>query len=116
MRVVAENIANADTTAESVNGDPYRRKTVTFKNVVDRTLGVRRVKVDRIGLDSSEFTQKYDPGHPAADTKGFVRTPNVKAMVEMMDMKEAHRSYEANLSVIQAARTMLQKTVELLRN
>ncbi|MDX1485994.1 MAG: flagellar basal body rod protein FlgC [Alphaproteobacteria bacterium] len=114
MRVVAENLSNADT-APDVNGEPYRRKLVTFRNVLDRTLGIPTVRVGRIAADATEFERKYDPGHPAADDRGYVKMPNVKTMIEMMDLKEAQRSFEANLSVIQAARSMLQKTIDLLR-
>ncbi len=115
MRVVAENLANADTRPDKPGMDPYRRKVITFKNTLDRALGVDRVKVDRIRADRTEFDKKYDPGHPAADEKGYVQVPNVKTMIEMMDLKEAQRSFEANLTVIQAAKSMLQKTIELLR-
>lgn len=115
MRVVAENLANADTASENANGEPYRRKMVTFKNVLDRSTGVYRLRVDRIITDRTEFERKYDPGHPAADDRGYVTMPNVTTMIELMDMKQAQRSFEANLSVIQAAKTMLQKTIDLLR-
>ena len=115
MRVVAENLANADTAPENVNDEPYRRKMVTFKNVLDRTMGVYKIRVDRITTDRTEFERKYDPGHPAADDRGYVTMPNVKTMIELMDMKQAQRSFEANLSVIQAAKAMLQKTIDLLR-
>lgn len=115
MRVVAENLANADTAPENANGEPYRRKMVTFKNVLDRSTGVYRLRVDRIITDRTEFERKYDPGHPAADDRGYVTMPNVRTMIELMDMKQAQRSFEANLSVIQAAKTMLQKTIDLLR-
>lgn len=115
MRVVAENLANADTRPDKPGVAPYRRKLITFKNVLDRKLGVKRVEVGRIKTDRTEFEKKYDPGHPAADEKGYVQVPNVKAMIEVMDMKEAQRSFEANLTVIQAAKSMLQKTIDLLR-
>ncbi|MCZ6494572.1 MAG: flagellar basal body rod protein FlgC [Alphaproteobacteria bacterium] len=115
MRVVAENLANADTAPENVKSEPYRRKMVTFKNVLDRTMGVYKIRVDRIITDRTEFERKYDPGHPAADDRGYVTMPNVKTMIELMDMKQAQRSFEANLSVIQAAKAMLQKTIDLLR-
>ncbi|MDH3241511.1 MAG: flagellar basal body rod protein FlgC [Alphaproteobacteria bacterium] len=115
MRVVAENLANADTRPEKPGEDPYRRKVITFKNTLDSELGIDRVRVDRIRADRTEFEKKYDPGHPAADEKGYVQVPNVKAMIEMMDLKEAQRSFEANLTVIQAAKSMLQKTIDLLR-
>jgi flagellar basal-body rod protein FlgC len=115
MRVVAENLANSDNMAAEATGDPYRRKVVTFKNVLDRTMGLKSISIDRIHTDQSQFERKYDPGHPAADAQGYISMPNVKSMIEMMDMKQAQRSYEANLGVIQAAKTMLQKTIDLLR-
>lgn len=115
MRVISENLANADNMPAESGGDPYRRKLVTFKNVLDRALGITKVTVDRILPDKSAFERKYDPGHPAADSKGFVSMPNVNSMIELMDMKQAQRTYEANLNVIQAAKSMLQKTVDLLR-
>lgn len=115
MRVVAENLANADSSPPNPEVDPYRRKTIAFRNLLDRSLGVNKVQVDRIVPDNRGFEQKYDPGHPAADAQGFVKMPNVKTMIEMMDMKQAQRSYEANLNVIQAAKSMLQKTIDLLR-
>jgi flagellar basal-body rod protein FlgC len=115
MRVVAENLANADTRPDKPGIEPYRRKLITFKNTLDRALGIERVGVDRIRTDRTEFEKKYDPGHPAADERGYVQVPNVKSMIEIMDMKEAQRSFEANLTVIQAAKSMLQKTIDLLR-
>ncbi len=115
MRVVAENLANAGTAAGAAGGEPYRRKVVTFKNVLDKATGVITVKVNSITTDKSALERKYDPGHPAADESGYVTLPNVKTMIEMMDMKQAQRSFEANLSIIQAAKTMLQKTIDLLR-
>lgn len=115
MRIVAENMANADNMPTEPGGDPYRRKLVTFRNALDRTLGLKTVKVDRVFTDSQQFERKYDPGHPSADAQGFVKLPNVKSMIEMMDMNQAQRSYEANLGVVQAAKNMLQKTIDLLR-
>ena len=115
LRVVAENLANAGTTAETENGLPYRRQVVTFRNVLDRELGVNRVDVHQIVGDPSAFSQRHQPGHPSADAGGYVLYPNVNTMVEMMDMREAQRSYEANLNVLETARRMLAGTVELLR-
>lgn len=115
MRVVAENLANADSMPTNAETEPYRRKTVSFRNILDRDLGVNKVELDRIGKDTKAFERKYDPGHPAADAKGYVLMPNVKTMIELMDMKQAQRSYEANLNVIQTAKSMLQKTIDLLR-
>ncbi len=115
LRVISENIANVDSVSEVPGGDPYRRKTITFKNALDREMGVNLVKVKKVGLDPSEFTRKYDPGNPAADKSGYVKLPNVNALIEMNDMREAQRSYEANLKVIEVSRGMLQRTIDLLR-
>jgi flagellar basal-body rod protein FlgC len=115
LRVVAENLANADSVAEVAGGDPYRRKTITFRNALDRALGMETVQVDKVGTDRSDFRLKYDPGNPAADAKGYVKLPNVNSLIEMTDMREAQRSYEANLRAIEVARTMLQRTIDLLR-
>ncbi|HTI88770.1 MAG TPA: flagellar basal body rod protein FlgC [Alphaproteobacteria bacterium] len=116
MRVVAENIANADTVSDKPGGDPYRRKLVTFKNALDRVLGTNLVKTNGIVTDKTDFQRKYDPGNPAADADGFVLTSNVKPLIEMMDLREAQRSYEANLSVVDASRTMLLRTIDVLRS
>ena len=115
LRVIAENIANANSTAQTPGGEPYRRKLVTFENVLDHAIGVETVRVDSIVADRSSFSRRFEPGHPAADEDGYVLTPNVNSLMEMADMREAQRSYEANLKAIEAARTMIQKTVELLR-
>lgn len=114
MRVIAENVANANTLPEKPGEQPYRRKVVTFKNELDRETGARTVAVDRVREDRSDFGRRYDPGHPAADKEGYVRTPNVKSMVEMMDMRRAQRSYEANLSVIRTSRTIVQDLLGVL--
>lgn len=115
LRVVAENLANADSVAEQPGDDPYRRKTITFRNEMDRALGLETVQVDKVGVDRSDFRMKYDPGNPAADDKGYVKLPNVNTLIEMTDMREAQRSYEANLKAIEVARGMLQRTIDLLR-
>jgi flagellar basal-body rod protein FlgC len=115
LRVVAENLANADSVAEVAGGDPYRRKTISFKNQLDRELGMETVQVSKVGEDPSDFRMKYDPGNPAADTKGYVKLPNVNSLIEMSDMREAQRSYEANLKAIEVARSMLQRTIDLIR-
>ncbi len=115
LRVIAENVANADSAAESPGAEPYRRKVVTFSNLLDRELGFERVEVKDITLDRSDFGRRFEPGHPAADPQGYIRTPNVNALLEVADMREAQRSYEANLKVIQSARTMLQQTIDILR-
>ncbi|WP_119301956.1 flagellar basal body rod protein FlgC [Dongia deserti] len=115
LRVVAENIANANSVSEVPGGDPYRRKTISFKNALDRELGMATVQVSKVGVDTSDFRMKYDPGNPAADAKGYVKLPNVNSLIEMSDMREAQRSYEANLRAIEVARTMLQRTIDLIR-
>jgi flagellar basal-body rod protein FlgC len=115
LRVISENIANVDSVSEVPGGDPYRRKTITFQNALDREMGVNLVKVRKVGLDPSEFTRKYDPSNPAADKSGYVKLPNVNSLIEMNDMREAQRSYEANLKVIEVSRGMLQRTIDLLR-
>lgn len=115
LRVIAENLANQDTTGSKPGADPYRRKTVTFGNTLDRQLGAQTVQVKNIGVDDSEFPQRYDPSNPAADDKGYVKLSNVNGLVEVMDMHEAERSYNANLAVMQSTRSMLSRTIELLK-
>jgi flagellar basal-body rod protein FlgC len=115
MRVIAENIANADSTAPRAGGNPYRRKIATFHTEVDRAIEAQTVGMGRVQLDQTDFRTKYEPGHPAADRNGYVKYPNVNAMVEMTDMREAQRSYEANLNVIGATRRMIQRTIDLLK-
>ena len=115
LRVITENIANANTTADAPGADPYRRQTITFKNELDRELGVNKVEVDDINVDRSDFRLEYNPGHPAADENGYVRMPNVNTLIEMMDAREAQRSYEANLGMIEQSRTMVLRTIDLLR-
>lgn len=115
LKVTAENIANADSVSTVPGGKPYQRKTVTFKNVLDRELGVNVVKVDKVGNDSSPFLQEYEPGHPAADKDGYVLKPNVNTMFEAMDMREAQRSYEANLNAIDISKSMISRTLDLMR-
>jgi flagellar basal-body rod protein FlgC len=115
LRVIAENLANQDTTGSSRGADPYRRKTITFENRLDRQLGSLAVRVKQIGRDNSDFTLRYDPSNPAASADGYVKLPNVNSMVELMDMREAERSYSANLSVMQATRGMLTRTIDLLK-
>ena len=115
LRVVAENLANADSVSELAGGDPYRRKTISFKNQLDRELGMETVQVSKVGEDPSDFRMKYDPGNPAADAKGYVKLPNVNSLIEMSDMREAQRSYEANLRAIEVASSMLQRTIDQIR-
>jgi flagellar basal-body rod protein FlgC len=114
MRVISENIANAETTGKTAGQAPYQRKVVTFKSLLDKVSGQREVSVDKVMGDKSDFIMKYDPGHPAADKNGYVRMPNVNPLIEMMDMREAQRSYEANLGVIDMAKGMLMRTLDLL--
>ncbi len=115
LRIISENIANAGSTALTPNGEPYRRKLVTFGTTLNRELGTELVDVQKVSRDPSDFGLRYQPGHPAADASGYVKTANVNTLIEMTDMREAQRSYEANLRVMQAARTMLQRTIDLLR-
>jgi flagellar basal-body rod protein FlgC len=115
MRVVSENLANADSLPTSPDSAPYRRKTISFRNVLDRANGADMVKVNKIEVDRSEFNKKYDPKHPAADSSGYVLAPNVNPLIELMDMREAQRSYEANLNVISVSNTMLSQTVNMLK-
>ena len=115
MRVIAENLANAESTAQRPGGDPYRRKIPTFRTEMDRALSVNMVALGRTRPDQSDFRLKHDPGHPAADANGNVKYPNVNSLVESTDMREAQRSYEANLNVIGATRRMIQRTIEILR-
>jgi len=115
MRVIAENLANADSTANTPGGDPYRRKIPTFTNSFNRELDATVVQLGRIRPDQSEFRTRFDPSHPAADDKGEVKLPNVNSLVEQMDMREAQRSYEANLNLVSATRRMITRTIEILR-
>ena len=115
LRVIAENLANQDTTGSSPGADPYRRKTVTFAQTLDPSIGIPTVSVKKIGADMSDFTLKYDPSHPAANAQGYVKMPNVNSFVELMDMREAERSYSANLNVMQVTRSMLTRTIDLLK-
>ncbi|MGK7862243.1 flagellar basal body rod protein FlgC [Falsiroseomonas sp. E2-1-a4] len=115
LRVVAENLANRDSTGESAGADPYRRRTVSFANRLDRSLGAEVVGVSRIGTEPGDFPTRFDPAHPAADDRGYVKLPNVNSVVEVMDMREAQRSYSANLSVLETTRGMLTRAIEALR-
>lgn len=116
MRVIAENIANADSTAPTPGAEPYRRKIATFRSEVDRALDARLVKIGPSQSDNSEFRTKHEPGHPSADANGNVKYPNVNALVEMADLREAQRSYEANVNIITASRRMIQKTLDILKS
>lgn len=114
MRIISENIANADSVAQSPGGDPYRRRIVTFASELDRTIGANVVKLGPVETDNSAFGIKHEPGNPAA-AKGDVKYPNVNTLVEMTDLRDAQRSYEANLNVITATRRMLQRTIDMLK-
>jgi flagellar basal-body rod protein FlgC len=115
MRVISENIANADSTALTPGGDPYRRKVPTFSSELDRTLDAKTVALGKIRPDSSPFRVKYEPSNPAADAAGNVKLPNVNGLIEMTDLRDAQRSYEANLNVISATRRMIQRTLDILK-
>ena len=115
IKVIAENMANSDSTAETPNDLPYRRKVITFENAMDRQAGLEMVRVHKIDKDRSDFQRRYDPTHPSANAEGYVLYPNVNPLIEANDMREAQRSYEANLSVIEASKTLLMRTIEILR-
>lgn len=115
LRVVSENMANADSLPQAPGAEPYRRKVITFKSELDGTTGASLVKVAKVSQDKSELARKFDPSHPAADREGYVLAPNVNPLIELMDMREAQRSYEANMNVITASKTMLSKTLDMLR-
>lgn len=114
LRVISENIANADSLPTEPGDTPYRRKVVTFENELNKATGLDQVKIDKIRPDLSDFGERFDPNHPAADENGYVKTPNVNALIEMMDMREAERSYEANLTVIKSSRSMLKNTLRII--
>tara|TARA_R110001592_G_scaffold27763_13_gene102728 strand:- start:18553 stop:18972 length:420 start_codon:yes stop_codon:yes gene_type:complete len=117
IRVISENVANAETTGLTPGADPYRRQTISFKNQLDRELGLRLVEVNNIGEDDkTPFAMEFKPDHPAANADGYVKTPNVNTMLEMMDVREAQRSYEANLGMIEQSRAMISRTIDLLRS
>ncbi|NQV55246.1 MAG: flagellar basal body rod protein FlgC [Rhodospirillales bacterium] len=115
LRIISQNIANANSLAKSPGGEPYRRQVITFKNALDRELGVETVRTGKIRTDPSQFSKKYEPSHPAADAQGYVQTPNVNVLIEMMDMRQAQRTYEANLNVMRASKQMMEGTIQLLR-
>lgn len=116
LRVIAENLANADSTAQTPGGEPYRRQVVTFKSVLDKSIGATTVKVARIMPGGGEFERRYDPSNPGADAEGYVLMPNVNPLTELMDMREAQRTYQANVDTIAAAKTMISRTIDLLRS
>jgi flagellar basal-body rod protein FlgC len=116
MQVISENVANADSIASQPGSDPYRRKIATFQSEMDRTIGARVVALGPVRTDTSDFLVKYEPGHPGADANGNVKYPNVNPLVELTDMREAQRSYEANVDVIGATRTMIARTLDILKS
>jgi flagellar basal-body rod protein FlgC len=115
LRVISENIANAESVGTTPGSDPYRRQTVSFRNKLDRELGANLVELNGVGRDRAPFPIRNDPTHPAADAEGRVKLPNVNSLFELMDLRQAQRSYQANLRVIDVARTMVSRTIELLR-
>ncbi len=115
MEVIAQNIANADSLGQRPGQDPYQRQILSFTNVMNRELGLEVLKVGDLSKDTSDFPKRFDPGHPAADEDGYVFLPNVDALTELMDMREAQRSYEANLTMIETAKSMLMRTIDVLR-
>ena len=115
MRVIAENLANADSAGKSPTDEPYRRRIPTFQAVMDSDAGGEVVQVGKIALDMSDFQSRYEPGHPAADKNGYVKYPNVDPLIEAMDMREAQRTYEANLNVVSVTRQMLGRTLDILK-
>lgn len=116
LRVVSENLANANATGPTAGSNPYRRKTITFDSEMDRAAGVNLAKIKEVGVDRSPFRVEYDPGHPSADQAGYVKLPNVNMLIEMADMREANRSYEANLQIVKQVRSMVNMTIDLLRS
>jgi flagellar basal-body rod protein FlgC len=115
LRVISQNLANAESLGDRPGEQPYRRKLISFDEVLDRQLGTNSVEVRKVFEDMTPFPKRHDPSHPAADADGYVMVPNVNPLIEMMDMREAQRSYEANMSAIQVAREMSRKTLELLK-
>ena len=116
MRIISQNIANVDSTAQRPGGDPYRRKIPTFTSELDRSLDAQVVKLGHVATDNSDFLVRHEPGNPAADANGDVKYPNVNALVEMTDLRDAQRSYEANLDVVTATRRMFQRTLDILKS
>jgi flagellar basal-body rod protein FlgC len=115
IRTISENIANAESTARTPGGDPYRRKVVSFQSKFDRELAAQVVTIGKVSPDQSDFKTRYEPGHPAADANGYVKYPNVTSLIESTDLRQAQRSYEANLNIVTSTRRMIMKTLEILR-
>ena len=116
MRIIAENMANADSVASTPGGDPYRRKIPTVQSKFNKELDAAVVQMGKVAQDSSDFDTRYEPGSPAADANGMVKYPNVQPLVEMVDMQSAQRTYEANLNVVGTTRSMMQKTIDILKS
>ncbi len=116
MRIVSENLANAQSTGRTPGADPYRRKTVTFESELDRASGASLVNIKSVGVDRAPFSVRHEPGNPAADANGYVKIPNVNPLLEMADMREANRSYTANVQAITQARSMNAMNIDMLRN
>ena len=115
LKVISQNMANVDSVSAEPGGEPYRRQVVSFQNYVDQATGAQKVRVDKVVKDMSPFEKKYDPNHPAADAQGYVSLPNVNTLVEMMDMKEAQRVYDANLNMLKTAREMNSSVLDILK-
>ncbi|MDF7673475.1 flagellar basal body rod protein FlgC [Acetobacteraceae bacterium ESL0709] len=116
LQIASENLANAETTGSAPGSDPYRRKTITFKEELDHTTGISGVRVKEIGHDKSDFRMHYDPNHPAANAQGYVKMPNVNPLIEIMDSHDAQHAYEANLNTMQITRAMLTRTINLMKS
>jgi flagellar basal-body rod protein FlgC len=114
LKAVASNLANYKTTGSSPTENPYTRQLVTFKNTLDRTEGIKRVSVKRVVKDKTEYETRHEPGHPAADEKGYVKYPNVNRLVEIMDQREAQRTYESIMGTIDMTRDMIRSTISLI--
>ncbi len=115
LKVIAQNMANADSVSTTPGGEPYRRQVVSFQNYIDQETGAQMVRVDKIVKDNSPFEKKYAPNHPAADAQGYINLPNVNPLIEMMDMKEAQRAYDANLNMLKTAREMNSSVLDILK-
>lgn len=115
LKVIAQNMANADSVSTTPGGEPYRRQVVSFQNYIDQETGAQMVRVDKVVKDDSPFEKKYAPNHPAADAQGYISLPNVNQLIEMMDMKEAQRAYDANLNMVKTAREMNSSVLDILK-
>ena len=115
MRIIAENVANAESTGQTPGADPYQRQIPVFESELDREVNARMVRMSDVKTDQSDFRLIYEPGHPAANEQGYVKYPNVSSLIELMDMRDAQRSYEANLTTVEGTRRMLERTLDLLR-